>query len=589
MTRKRGLEYENQKPGIGHNTILKDEKKFGWKKNNCARRHCNDWLDDRKAYPETQRPSSNKQDEGWERKVFDFFEPFFLSGCIEGLRGGGKQTTLGKAGSQIDIVFSMEALSKKLNKLEKYFIYGEAKNYENIQSAYEKAINQLHSREFELKQSLGSEINYLPIVFLKGDRKPLDITDPQLQEIHRRTITVWENDIDFYINQAILFGWKRTWKLFLYEVLYIRFGSETKIKLPAIKYQLKGKTAYSTFVPAKIALEICHVERARKNAPHGVYQRPLDISRIKEIADDLKLPNSLNTCFPNSIVASFDNNALSVFESSIWEESQDNFDSPTRQGFLNIHSIYGLIKIIDGQHRVFAHDHLSPDILDNYGMPFTIMEGLKSQDEMILFKSINTTSEDVNPNLVDIILYTMKDIETDRGLASSIICSLEFEDADWTDFFENLGTGIKDYDNSKRGTKIKIDNLVQPIIRGKEEYDLIRDNSKGLLNPSSIDDKLEYGKTIFKGYFLSLKNVSSNKDFWHDYIRTRAGLRLMLMFLSKWIRTKNLRGNPEDKLQLEKLSQLIYTNRNIIKKYFNDSKGRSKGDEYLKDIVEDIL
>jgi DGQHR domain-containing protein len=499
---------------------------------------------------------------------------------------------MGKHGSQVDILFYFNALNDNFAHLVDIVAVCEAKSSENIHTAYETALNQLYKREYELKNTLDPSTQFLPIVFLKGERNAVnDPTDYLLQEIHKRARKVWENDIDFYVSQAITLGWKKTWNLFLLEVLGLRTGTEEKISLPSIRYQIKGKTAYSVFLPVTDALKICHVERARKKAPHGVYQRPLVVSRLKVIAEDLKNPNSLNTCFPNSIVAAFDPLISSKLQEPLWQPiSKDTGNNPSQIGTLILPIVYGLLKIIDGQHRVFAHDLLPQETISKYGLPFTIMDDLRPQEEMVLFKSINTTAEEVNANLVDIILYTMKDYETDRGIASSVICSLAFEDEDWIKFFDHLGTGIPNFDQYKSGTKIKIDNLVQPLIR-EGDYGLIRDNGKGYLNPESEVDKVTYAKDVLKKYYALLKEKFKRDDyrFWKNYIRTRPGLRLSLLLLSNWIWKKNFRGNSIPDLKLDDLVNKIYKGRNAIKTEFDITKGSSRGDELLKKIVNKIL
>jgi len=589
MPKKKGLEYENMKPGIAHNTILSNEL-YGWKKHNCLKRHHDEWLDKRKAFAENKRPNQDS-DDGWERKCFDFFEPFYLAGCIETQRRG---QTYNKSGSQVDILFFFKALEDTFSSSVEFMAVCEAKNQENLDKAYESALNQLYSREFELKKT-ELNVQFLPIIFLHGDRRAVkDPADFHLDEIHKRTRKVWENDIDFYISQAIELGWRKTWKLFLLEVLGVRDGTGDIIDLPAIRYQIKGKTAYSAFLPASLALDICHVERAHKKAPHGVYQRPLDMTRLREIAEDLKDEKSLNTCFPNSIVAALDTQIASK-QKKLWcPSSPSDSASPNKQyepGTLSMPVVYGLLKVIDGQHRVFAHDLLARDKLDSYGLPFTIMDGLLPRDEMVLFKSINTTSEEVNSNLVDIILYTMQDHETDRGIASSIVCELAFEDDEWVDMFGHLGTGISDFDKRKVGIKIKIDNLVQPLIRKKNDYDLIRDNYKGCLNPDCVPDPVAYGKEVLKEYYTLLKQrfIHTKNDFWLNYIRTRPGLRLSLILLSTWIRKKNLRGDCINRLKLESLVEQIFKGRGIIIDKFDDTKGSTRGDDFLKNISNKIL
>lgn len=451
----------------------------------------------------------------------------------------------------------------------------------------------MYERESRLKES-NPEIQTLPIVLLKGDRERMkDPHDHYLQEIHTRTKKVWENDLDYYVSQAISYGWKKAWKLFLHEVLFIRVGNSDILNIPALKYKIKEKVAYSVFLPASIALQLSHVERARKKAPDDMYQRPLDTDRIKEIAEDLSVISSLNTCFPNSIVASFDNSILDKIKlrNNIWFpiETNSKNDSNSEIGFIQFPLIYGLLKVIDGQHRVFAHDRIEADKINNYGLPFTILENLKRQEEMILFKSINTTSEEVNPNLVDIILYSMEDHQSDRGLAASIICHIEFDDEEWVEIFDHLGTGLLSYDKNKRGTSIKINNIVQPLYRKGSDYDLIKENNKGYLNPENEDDKITYATVILKYYFTALKEKFKRNDykFWYDYIRKRAGIRLMLMFLSNWIKKKNLRGELKEEMKnkINPLIELIFANKNIIKTQFEDSKGRSRGDEFLKNEI----
>ena len=191
---------------------------------------------------------------------------------------------------------------------------------------------------------------------------------------------------------------------------------------------------------------------------------------------------------------------------------------------------------------------------------------------------------------MDIILYTMKDHETDRGIASSVICGLAFEDNEWVDIFGHLGTGIPDFDKGKQGIKIKIDNLVQPLIR-KVDYELIKDAKKGYLNPEAIQDAVTYGRDVLKQYYFLLTDrfKRNNYEFWYTYIRTRPGLRLSLLLLSMWIRKKNLRGNCLNDLKLESLADIIYDKRGSIKRNFDDTKGSTRGDDFLKGIAREIL
>lgn len=584
MSKKRGTEYENEKPGIGFNTILTDEKSYGWKKKNCARRHCDEWLKERKAISEAHRPST-ANDEGWERKCFDFFEPLYLVGHIDNLLGGKKALIGGSHGSQADILFNFQAFNKDCSKIVTYKVIGEAKNTDNVHIAYEDALSQLHERELEAKKLFNEEI-ILPIVFFKGERQALKQPgDARLVDIDQRAIKVWENDIDFYVLQAIDLGWEKTWKLFLLEVLNIRYGFDGDVTLPALKFKIKEKTAFSVFMPSSYALNVCHVERVHKKAPHGVYQRALDPKRVKEIADDLQNPSSLNTCFPNSIVASFDPQITNSLE-TIWVKHSETKNAEI--GLLKLPNIYGLIKIIDGQHRLFAHDLLSTEIKNYYGMPFTIMWDLKPWEEMVLFKSINTTAEEVNENLVDIILYLMKDTRTDRGLASSLVCTLAFEDEEWQELFGHIGTGITDFDFGKTGIKIKIDNLVKALVNSG----LIKDNEKGELNPKEIEDKITYGCSVIKKFIELMKiklKGAWGTDWWKEYFRTRPGIRLMLLSLSYWMAKKHLSGNPVDKLKLEELVEKIYDSRQLIKNKFDETRGAGRGEEFLKSIVKEII
>lgn len=589
MPRKEGREYERIKPGIGLNSVLKNEA-YGWKKKNCAKRQCEEWLPDRNAIPETKRPKDIGTDEGWEQKVFDFFEPFYLSGCLNDLRGGGKQATFGSHGPQLDAIFNFYAWRPDFSDIAKYIALCEAKNCSNHQDGYERALSQLHERDMSIRTSETDAI-ILPLILLKGERQGLkEPAETHLHEVHKRSSVIWENDIDFYVTQARDLGWKRAWKLFMYEILHIQAGTKEILSFPAIRYKVKTKFAYSVYLPSNYAVDICHVERARKKAPHGLYQRPLQISRLREISADLMDSSSLNTCFPNSIVSSIDSSTANRLPSPIWSESvSDNICNSSTIGVLQLPNIYGLLRIIDGQHRVFAHGLLSPELQQQYGLPFTIVENILPREEMVLFKSINTTAEEVNANLVDIILYSMRDLETDRGLAASAVCTLAFEDKEWQDFFDHLGTGISDFDFGKRGIRIKIDNMVQPLIRSG--YDLIRDKNKGFLNPSNIDDKLQYVTTIIKDYFSQLcdKFKYNNYDFWYKYIRTRSGMRLSLLLLAFWIKKQRLTGNALDSLNLDDLVEQVYSNRKIIRDEFENTKGTGRGDEFIQTLAERIL
>lgn len=131
MTKKKGLEYANQAPNINFNTILRDEKNFDWKKK-CVTRFYHEWnLKERKPFSDKNRPSVDK-DNGWERKCFDFFEPFYLTGLIDNLRGGDKEGTHGNKGSQIDIMFYLKAFDDEFQSVIQYQAICESKNFTDI-------------------------------------------------------------------------------------------------------------------------------------------------------------------------------------------------------------------------------------------------------------------------------------------------------------------------------------------------------------------------------------------------------------------------------------------------------------------------
>ena len=153
---------------------------------------------------------------------------------------------------------------------------------------------------------------------------------------------------------------------------------------PCIRSEVSGTNTYYFFAKPSQIIDLCYVPRRNAGNQLGLgtaYQRMLKSTKVNQIRDYLDNPSNF---FPNSIIASSDR----VFF--------DATDGSGEQGFLHLPNLYGSVKVIDGQHRLFgsiSREREKP-------LPICVVEGLSGLQQSQLFTQINQKQSNVPSELL---------------------------------------------------------------------------------------------------------------------------------------------------------------------------------------------
>jgi DGQHR domain-containing protein len=617
--RKHGETWLKKREALAENTFLNNN---WWNttidKNKCSKRHVSEFSETRKPVTKENRPSLSDYDSNWERYCFDFFEPYFLSGCIDELSGGRKNTTYKSSGMQIDISFTFNSYAVKTWPLEdarKCHVICECKKRENFDlSNIESALRNLLDRENQLKNLYKSpssdSVDFLPLLLCYGNQRPnlMATSDPNLHDIARRCVIINSQDIEYFRNQIRTLGWKASWKIFAYEGLkrQVSLGDTNNIEIPAFWYNLKSKSALTFVMSVYNALQLCHVPRANRNLSNkNLYQRPLKKSRLIEISKTLPDKNKYETCFPNNIVGSLNSTGLGNPDYSLWWEDSNQPDAEVftlvkndvflLQGKMVLPFYYGVFKIIDGQHRLYSYlqavldGSMTEEDLKKEFLSFTMMAEINNREEKTMFSSINKEAINVNANLIDVILYQNDEHYTGRGFASIVICKLCFEEhysKEWLDEKKGFGIvtiGDKDIDGDLK-SRVKIHDFVRPF----EMSGLTQDSAKGILqivtNRYSDYEACDAAAELFLNYIKETRLALGRKNLWENHLKRRPGVRLLIYTLANWLR-KHSRGDHK----LEELAYLISENSRRINTFFESYEKVSVPEDDIEKLAKEII
>lgn len=169
----------------------------------------------------------------------------------------------------------------------------------------------------------------------------------------------------------------------------------TPLTIPAVKgSDVYGEYYVFNMVPEEL-LAISSVPHRKSSNPGGVsrgFQRIIKERKIKKIQTFIK--NKEKGVFPTNLVANI-NHTSSITENKI--------SGAKKKGFVNldIDPTFGLLSIIDGQHRLFAYDN------DDYqteaachSMIVVVYKNLSMQNQVKLFVDVNEEQTPVSANLL---------------------------------------------------------------------------------------------------------------------------------------------------------------------------------------------
>lgn len=308
-----------------------------------------------------------------------------------------------------------------------------------------------------------------------------------------------------------------------------------QVKVPAIRMNLGGHTAYSFVTTPERLLKISYVNHHDLDHPLGqpAYQRMIKKPRIKEIGKYIEnkgfFPTNLLINFKESL--NFDQLPKKV-----------NLDKNIKFGLLSLPRRYKSAWIIDGQHRLYGYSHLEDKFLKQ---PLQILafEKLDNKTEADLFIDINSKQTKVPAGVLASLKADLR-IDSDHfpermeAIASRIFKNLN--DDPKSIFFNEIK--VRESDKDK---KITLPEAVKQLSRSGLLGKQIKQNIvPGPFTQPTDDETIKRACNILNSYFDLLAN--SNIERWksdrtfdtRSNFSIRANIRLIefiIKYLNKWI------------------------------------------------------
>lgn len=241
-------------------------------------------------------------------------------------------------------------------------------------------------------------------------------SDRDLAYAKKKNITVWpESYFDSLRNLYLRIG-ERARYYALRELgetpPLVPGGKGRYLEFPALEAKV-GPTSYlySSFVPARILLDLAYVLRVESGRPRA-YQRYLDKSRLLKIAKFIEDKGS----FKNSIVLALDKRTqFSDRATRLRTTPRSN----SRVGILRVPRQYASAWVIDGQHRLYGYARVD-EKEQNAMLPVVGLHTKNKTEEARTFLEINKNQKPVDPNLLWALFGTLYPHET-RGLISDFV------------------------------------------------------------------------------------------------------------------------------------------------------------------------
>jgi DNA sulfur modification protein DndB len=195
-------------------------------------------------------------------------------------------------------------------------------------------------------------------------------------------------------------------------------GKGRSFVFPALEARIgKKDRLYSTFIPARILLDIAYVLRI-ESGQKKAYQRFLDKSRLFKVAKFIEDGNS----FKNSIVLALDKRSKFNAYRTRWTSRSS---SNSRIGLLRIPRQFAYAWVIDGQHRLYGFARAHEASLD-WSLPVVALQSKSRTEEAKTFLDINSKQKPVDPSLLWSLFGALYPNEI-RGLVSYFVRFLATE------------------------------------------------------------------------------------------------------------------------------------------------------------------
>lgn len=228
------------------------------------------------------------------------------------------------------------------------------------------------------------------------------------------------------------------------------------------------------------------------------YQRPPERSRITKIGRYL-IEGEGDRLFPTAVLLA----------------SRTKLEYDKKEGKISVSSKSPL-QIVDGQHRLaglkYAIEEKSAAHLENFHVPFVIIETPDRLVEMTQFRIVNGTAKQVRTDLVNMILTAtysgMKRTEIPEKVQWKIVVSnvvdrlAKSPETPWYGLIALPGESTSRSEGGKTVRATSLITSMQPV------YVWLKDVS-GILNEQcrSMDDEIEYMVQLMSDYWSAIKEV----------------------------------------------------------------------------------
>jgi len=274
--------------------------------------------------------------------------------------------------------------------------------------------------------------------------------------------------------------------------------STVHVTLDAIRGEQSGIPIYSGIAPAKKILAVSTVDpydsKLSPTDKKQGYQRPPERHRITKIGNYL-INEDGSRLFPTAVLLA--------------SREPINYDKKT--GEISLSSDYRL-QIVDGQHRLegmrYAIFEKGAKDLENFSIPFVIMETKDKLTEMTQFRIVNGTAKQVRTDLVNMILTAtysdskrseIPEKEQWKIVVSNVVDKLaKTSSSPW---FESIGLPGE----AKEETKQKIAKATSFITSLKPVYVWLKATT--MHGSRSLDDEIKLMYDVVAAYWDALREV----------------------------------------------------------------------------------
>lgn len=336
------------------------------------------------------------------------------------------------------------------------------------------------------------------------------------------------------------------------------------------------------------------------------YQRILNSTRLNNIANNFISKSKERTAFPNALTVIFTEPHINkITKKPIYQQDREVKDTV----MLKLPLKYGLMEIVDGQHRLFAFakSNLSDKQLEDIKLPVI---GIKFSSNNLnkirewaarTFVEINKEQTRVPKELIQLISYSAMNDISPESLAAKILIDLNIKKDGPLETIFNTRPFMKK--NKIGAPTVKIVTVVNELKRLFEEdyiYHIFTEESINKYRKGDAHDILKEACILVEKYFSYIKQVfqedwkcKSSLIFTSKYMAALCRL-LIEDFLSKQydekelllrfytikinlLRTKKLminqpKLNPNDKKIFNKYLKRFGINVNISSIEFNNNK-----------------